>query len=98
MNYRNRALLDLAHRMPCMACGRDNGTTEPAHANWLEFGKGKGIKAHDCFFAALCHECHAELDQGSSMTKEQKKAFWLSAYCKTNKYLWTHDLIEVAKK
>lgn len=64
MNYRNRRLLDLAHGIQkCQNCGAWRGEgMDPAHSNLGEHGKGKGLKAHDCFFAALCAACHRWLD------------------------------------
>lgn len=45
-----------------MVCFRE-GRTQAAHRNQ---GKGMSIKTDDCFTAALCVECHAEIDQGMS--------------------------------
>jgi hypothetical protein len=102
-NYRNRRLLDLAHRVhTCQACGKWVGTEgledgcEPAHANWGVFGKGGALKAHDCFHAALCHSCHAELDQGDTMSKDEKKAFWWRAHIATMLLYFTNDWLRVA--
>lgn len=81
-NYRNRKLLDLAHKLSCQCCGKHGGS-EPAHSNQSCHGKGMSIKAHDVFFAALCHDCHRELDQGKSMTFEEKCDMWQRAHDKT---------------
>jgi hypothetical protein len=84
MNYRNRRLLDLAHRVTeCQNCGRWTDGCEPAHANWHEYGKGGALKAHDLYHAALCHDCHAMLDQGNTLSKDEKKALWQHAHRKT---------------
>jgi hypothetical protein len=32
-----------------------------------------GIKTDDCFTAALCQECHADIDQGASMTRQERR-------------------------
>ena len=45
--------------------------------------------------AALCYPCHMELDQGSKMSKEERKEFWDDAYQRTMQYLFENDLIEV---
>lgn len=89
-HYRSRKFLDLAHRVHvCQNCGKWVGTEgmddgcEPAHANWQEYGKGGAMKAHDNFHAAICHDCHVELDQGSGWTREEKKHVWLMAHLKT---------------
>jgi hypothetical protein len=41
------------------------------------------IKAHDVFFAALCHDCHARLDQGKDMNFEERFDMWQMAHEKT---------------
>jgi hypothetical protein len=53
----------------CVLCGAFG--VEPAHRNE---GKGKGIKVHDCWTAALCRSCHRTIDQGKDMTREQRRA------------------------
>src|SRR5260363_349701 len=37
------------------------------------FGKGVGIKANGSALMALGVRCHAELDQGQTMTKEERR-------------------------
>ena len=63
-HYRNRALLDLANGASCAICGAQDGTVVAAHSNQSRHGKGAGIKAEDCYTAALCHSCHSRIDQG----------------------------------
>src|SRR5690242_7404417 len=48
MNFRSRALLDLAHHLPCQWCGRGTAS-EPAHSNQQKHGKGMSLKLHDCY-------------------------------------------------
>ena len=97
MNYRNRRLLDLAHRVDeCQHCGKYTPGCEPAHANWQEYGKGGALKAHDFYHAALCHECHAALDQGNTMDKAEKKDMWLRAHLKTIALYWKNEWVRVA--
>jgi hypothetical protein len=57
--------------------------TQAAHANWGVYGKGMGQKAHDCFVAALCIRCHAELDQGKNLTSDERQQMWEAAFRKT---------------
>jgi hypothetical protein len=33
--------------------------------------------------ASLCFACHAELDQGKNMTKEQRQEMWHKSHIKT---------------
>lgn len=89
--FRSRSLLDLAHRLhSCANCGAYSvDGLEPAHSNLPEHGKGVGLKAHDCFHAALCPSCHRWLDnQGGHRhdpsglyepTKEGKRAMFTRA-------------------
>ena len=80
MIYRNEALLAAVRSLPCVACGQV-GQTQAAHSNQLRFGKGRGLKASDAAIMALCASgfnkigCHAELDQGSKMTKAERQQF-----------------------
>lgn len=59
----------------CVACGRQDGTIVPAHANEQRFGKGMGIKAADWTVIPLCLECHTWLDNGPA-PREEKLAAW----------------------
>src|SRR5260364_418728 len=68
---RSEKLRRLVAMLPCMCCGQ-KGQTQAAHANFQSFGKGMGIKASDAALMALCVRCHAELDQGQTMTKEER--------------------------
>ena len=70
-------------QLPCQNCGADDGTVCGAHANWAEYGKGKSIKASDDKCASLCHRCHSALDQGSSMTRDERKTLWERAHRRT---------------
>lgn len=90
MNYRNRKLLDLAHRVtecqlqiPGVCEGHSAHGCEPAHSNQQRHGKGMSIKADDNYHAAACHSCHVELDQGKRLTKEERREFWEIAHERT---------------
>ena len=61
-------------------CQGERETVVPCHANWSEYGKGAGIKAKDIFTVPGCFHCHRELDQGFSLTREQKRAAWEWAF------------------
>jgi hypothetical protein len=68
MIYRNRKLLDLAHRVQqCQflleGCpGYSIEGCEPAHSNQSAHGKGGSIKAADDQHAAACPYCHRYYD------------------------------------
>jgi len=98
MTYRNRAHLDLARQAPrCFGCGAFNrGDVVAAHANHVD--KGMGLKAPDWAWAALgslCG-CHPRLDQGSDMTREERRDFWFRAFVETQNWLWNAGLLVVA--
>ena len=79
--YRNKKLTDALRDAPiCFACGKHNdGTIVAAHSNQGMHGKGKALKAHDAYVAAICYQCHSDLDQGTSMTQEERVAMWNAA-------------------
>lgn len=90
MTYRNRRLLDLAHRVtecqvriPGVCEGHSSHGCEPAHSNQQRHGKGMGNKAADYMHAASCHACHAELDQGRSLSRAERRAYFEEAWERT---------------
>lgn len=95
MNYRNKKLLDLAKEFACQHCGIQDSSIVAAHSNQLRDGKGKGIKAHDFRIAFLCYRCHADLDQGSQMSKEERREVWEEAHRRTIGELFLRGLIRV---
>ena len=95
MNYRNKKLLEVVREAPCQTCGAQDGTVVAAHSNQLRDGKGRSIKAHDYRIAALCYSCHAQLDQGSKMSKEDRVDIWEMAHRKTIGWLFDNDHLEV---
>jgi len=95
MNYRNKKLLEVVRESPCQLCGTRDGTVVAAHSNQLRDGKGRSIKAHDYRIAALCYTCHAELDQGSKMSKEDRVDIWEMAHRKTIGWLFDNEHLEV---
>lgn len=54
--------------IPCVFCGK------PAQAAHRNLGKGLALKTDDCLTAALCPACHGEIDQGKTLTREQRRA------------------------
>lgn len=96
--YRNKKLLELLRECPtCTSCGKMNdGTIVAAHSNQLRDGKGKGIKAHDFRVAALCYTCHSELDQGSKLSREERKELWEEAHRATIGWLFLSEKLKIA--
>ena len=78
---RSPKLLRLVSALPCQHCGID-GQTQAAHTNWGH-GKGRGIKADDNMIAALCQPCHAEIDQGARLSRQERQEMWQAAHRKT---------------
>lgn len=93
--YRNKKLLEIVRKSPCQHCGTQDGTVVAAHSNQLRDGKGRGIKAHDYRIAGLCFTCHYNLDQGSSMSKQERMEFFDEAHRKTIGWLFENGLLEV---
>lgn len=100
--YENRRLLNLAHTAPCFAtfphtCKQHLGCV-PAHANWLLFGKGHGLKVSDWAFASMCGPAHDIIDRRipSDMDEDMLMHEWLRAFISTQDYLWKNDKVRVA--
>ena len=67
--YRSRKWLAAVGQIDqCVLCGAWG--TQVAHRNE---GKGMGIKVDDCATAALCVECHHEIDNGKNLTREERR-------------------------
>jgi hypothetical protein len=67
--FRSRAWLKAVASLPCVLCSRE-GMTQAAHLN---VGKGLGIKTHDAWCAALCVDCHARIDQGKDLSRQDRR-------------------------
>lgn len=92
MPVRSRDLLDACREIACQHCGAMDGTVVASHSNWLEHGKAKGRKADDNRVASLCHGCHSDLDQGSRMSGDERRAMWDAAHERTVDALWCGGL------
>lgn len=66
----------------CVLCGRYG--SQAAHRNE---GKGGGMKTDDCLTAALCHDCHYEIDNGRDLNLDQRRALMDRAIVLTLKAL-----------
>lgn len=55
-----------------------------------------GIKVSDALVAALCHQCHHELDNGKLLSREARREMWNQAYIKTMKTLIEREALKVA--
>lgn len=79
--FRSEKFRKLVTSLPCQHCGTSG--TQAAHANLSCFGKGMGRKASDFALMALCPSCHSALDQGNSMSKEERRVFQFEMISKT---------------
>lgn len=77
--------------LECQRCGRRG--TQVAHSNQLRDGKGIGLKVYPWRIAALCPECHVEIDSGPSMSKEQRREAWDEAHRRTLGELFARGLV-----
>ena len=80
--YRSKKLLELCRQLPCQVCGKNNGTVVAAHRNE---GKGLGLKVSDALVCSMCFECHSEMDNGKSLTKDERRDMWNRAFISTMK-------------
>jgi len=78
---RSKKLLKMVASLDCQACGSGH-MVQAAHTNWGG-GKGRGIKADDNLVAALCLKCHYEIDQGKTLSKQERQDLWQEAHQKT---------------
>jgi predicted RNA-binding Zn-ribbon protein involved in translation (DUF1610 family) len=88
--FRSPRLLKFAKHYACQNCGAYDGTIVAAHGDSSVYGKGRGIKSHDCYVAFLCHECHdwigntRDIDDPSNRYTCYESCFvWEAAHCKT---------------
>lgn len=95
MTYRSQKLLEAVRALPCQLCGLEDGTVCAAHSNQLRDGKGRGLKTHDYRIAALCFNCHSDLDQGCAKSKEERVESWELAHRKTIGALFENNLVRV---
>lgn len=80
--------------LECQRCGRHG--SQVAHSNQLRDGKGRGLKAYPWRVAALCPECHVEIDSGAHMSKEERRNAWDEAHRATIGELFARGLVRPA--
>jgi hypothetical protein len=91
-NYRNRKLLNLAHRVTeCQfqiegVCeGISPNGCEPAHSNHYVHGHSMGLKSCDSQHIASCKSCHFHYD-AHKLPKEKELEFFNAARERTFAY------------
>ena len=100
MMFRSRKLLDSARGQECQAqlyciCNHNPETVVAAHSNWHEHGHAMSQKAHDCFVAWMCSACHAAIDQGNFLSREEKRDAWQRAHEKTLLAMFQQGILKV---
>lgn len=75
--FRSEKFLRLMRELPCANCGAEDGTVCAAHRNE---GKGMAMKNSDALVAPLCFTCHAALDQGKDLTRQERRSMWNEAF------------------
>lgn len=90
--FRSEAWLEAVRSVPyCVLCKR---ACQPQAAHKNE-GKGKSIKTSDACTAALCADCHVRIDQGTDLTKEERRGLINAAIVATIEILSNNGLIGV---
>ncbi len=74
----------------CVLCGAYG--VQAAHRN---YGKGMSQKTDDCLTAALCPKCHHEIDNGTELSREERRAIADKAICETLAELARRGWLEV---
>jgi len=100
MMFRSPSLLKLANGAPCLIQipGICNGRNVVAcHANWSEYGKGVGLKAHDCYIAFGCEACHLAVDnlRMQQLEKEDRRHYWQRGFERTLLWLFENKHLRV---
>jgi hypothetical protein len=74
----------------CVLCGAYG--VQVAHRNE---GKGMGQKVDDSLTAAICQECHHEIDNGRHLNRDQRRALIDKAIVLTLRELTRRELVKV---
>lgn len=97
MMFRSRKIIQAAKHARCTrrGCLSAYSPVAACHSNWQEHGKGKGLKAHDCFIAFMCQRCHDLIDgRVPGLTPEERKEQWRLAHDATILWLFMEGVIE----
>jgi hypothetical protein len=97
-----KSLRDLFHALPCFAtfphdCAQAQGC-DPCHYDWLNGGKGVGLKTSDHLAAAMCRAAHRMIDGKvgkDALPKNLRQYYWIEAFIATHDYLWGKKLLKV---
>lgn len=93
--FRSKKLTDAAQHFNCQCCGKYRPSV-PAHANWQQYGKGAGLKAHDCFVAFVCQRCHDIIDgRAGKLSNDERHDMWSVAWRNTILLWFEHGIVTV---
>jgi hypothetical protein len=97
-HYRNLRLLATANKQDCTLMflhsgGHNPATTVACHSNQSQHGKGKSIKAHDCYIAYGCDNCHTILDSNSVMSRLYRNEKFADAMAMTRFSMFDRGII-----
>lgn len=93
-------MYELVGGLPCQRCeamgNSQSSRTTVAHSNQLMHGMGRGLKAPWWRVAALCEQCHVEIDQGNRLSKVERREQWDEAHDMTINALFAEGLLKPA--
>lgn len=96
--FRSKKLTDAARYFPCVLCGAA-APSVPAHANSHIYGKGAGLKAHDCYVSYVCNYHHSLIDgRIGRLTYAEQQEMFLDAWRKTVLLWFESGLVSVKAK
>ena len=83
------AVLSLGY---CVRCGADG--IDWCHRN---YGKGMGMKVSPDQTAAMCRNCHYEIDNGKVFNREERRAIMDAAIVETHHRLYDAGLLQLKR-
>lgn len=87
--YRSKKWLSAVAQVECcVLCGRYG--VQVAHRNE---GKGMGLKVDDSLTAALCPQCHHDIDNGASLSRDERRSMMDRAIVLTIREITRMELV-----
>ncbi|MGV4659139.1 DUF968 domain-containing protein [Burkholderia pseudomallei] len=96
LTFRSERYRRAVASLPCACCGKP-GSSQAAHSNLPEHGKGMSMKASDAALFPLCPDCHRDYDQGAHYTRDERRQLAFEWIAATHIALIERGLIEVTK-
>ena len=95
MSAEERRMYAAVASLECQHCGAHG--TQVSHSNQIRDGHGRSIKSAWWRVAALCPACHYEIDQGSKLSKVERREIWDEAHRRTIGELFARGLLVPVK-